>query len=49
MGTGMEVESSEKAVVGLVFREEEENLGLPGRGEEELVEWAADLASNLMD
>lgn len=32
----------------VVFREEEEKLGLSGR-KEELVEWAAVLASKLMD
>jgi len=34
--------------VRLVFREELEKLGLPRRGEEELVEWAAVLASKPM-
>lgn len=34
--------------MGVVFREEEENLGLCRR-KEELVEWAAVLASKLMD
>lgn len=34
--------------MGVVFREEEEKLGLHRR-KEELVEWAAVLASKLMD
>lgn len=35
--------------MGLVFREEEEKLGLPRRGEEELVEWVVVLALKPMD
>lgn len=34
--------------MGVVFKEEEEKLGLP-RKKEELAEWAAVLASKLMD
>lgn len=38
-----------KMVNKLVFREEEEKLGLPRRGEKELVEWAAVLALKPVD